>query len=230
MNTRRIDMGEAALCECGCGEPTVQPRYPSQGTRRFLNGHQHRGAHNGNYRGGKAKRCCPVCLGEFERWPSEPDVTCGADACYRAWQGLTTAARGRHKVIVRCDTCGAEVRRFPSQVKDKNYCNRSCLGLTKGHENNGRWQGGKWRWMQSQVLIRDAHRCVICGFDLAVDVHHVTAREKGGTDAPSNLLTLCPNHHRLADIGIINVEHLRRLDWAPPMPPPPDPPADAASR
>lgn len=41
-------------------------------------------------------------------------------------------------------------------------------------------------------------RCTICGWDEApCDVHHILSRKDGGTNEYSNLIILCPNHHRL---------------------------------
>jgi predicted restriction endonuclease len=31
----------------------------------------------------------------------------------------------------------------------------------------------------------------------------------------SNLITLCPNHHRMADLGIIDLEDYRDFLWSP---------------
>lgn len=214
------------LCACGCGQAIKKARYPSQQSK-FINTHQHRGEHNGNYRGGKIKKACPICLKSFLGWPSQHEITCGNDSCYRQWQSLTTKARGRNKISVICDYCGKEFLRFPSQLKKKNYCNRSCLGKTKGHDNNGNWQGGKWRWFQGQVLIRDKNQCVICGFDLVVHVHHIIGRKQGGKDEFSNLVTLCPNHHCLADLKMIDQEVLKSLATEPEAPPSLD---DSASR
>lgn len=212
-------MSSDALCACGCGQPVKHRRYPSQGQPRFLQGHQHKGSNNGNYRGGKSNQCCPVCNQSFETWVSHQRVTCGKRECYSEWQRLTTAARGQNKSVVTCDHCGGELRLYPSQVQRYNYCNRFCQGQHHGTlfsgVNNGRWKGGMWRYFQEQARLRDNYRCVVCGFDLTTDVHHITPRKQGGTDGFSNLITLCPNHHRLADLGIINVEHLRNTDWMP---------------
>lgn len=42
------------------------------------------------------------------------------------------------------------------------------------------------------------------------DVHHITPREDGGPNNPSNLAVLCPNCHRKADRGMISRSKLRR--------------------
>ena len=209
---------DAILCACGCGEEVRIARYPSQ-QRRFINGHQHKGKNNGNWRGGKADVVCPVCGDTFKAWLSQNPVTCGKDTCYRMWQRLTTSARGQNKVVVQCDHCGRDLRRFPSQVNEHNFCNRFChsqhhSALISG-VNNGRWKGGRVTYLQRQTKIRDGYRCVVCGFDLVTEVHHVTPKSEGGGDDFGNLLTLCPNHHRMAHVGIIDLESLRNTKWKP---------------
>jgi 5-methylcytosine-specific restriction endonuclease McrA len=215
------------LCACGCGAPVRVARFPSQ-QPRYIAGHQHRGAHNGNYRGGKVKGACAVCGAPFERFPSQTKVTCAAPACYAAWQALTTRARGTRKVTVACTQCGAPIYLFPSQVDaKKNFCGRLCVAAWRRDRDwgphNGNWRGGRPRYFRQQTGIRDGHRCVICGFHLAVDVHHITPIAAGGAHDCTNLLTLCPNHHRLAHLGLIDLEGHRRLDWEPGHPPTPAP-------
>lgn len=203
-------------CACGCGEVVPRAKYPSQ-QRQFIRHHQHRGQHNGNYRGGKEKRCCPVCQKTFETWPSHDQRTCGNPDCYATWQGLTTAARGINKVAVTCAHCGKTLHKFPSKVKEHNFCNRLCLTAyyPKQANLNGHWKGGKYAFVREQVLIRDNYRCVICGFEYRVHVHHITPVSDGGTSDFSNLITLCPNHHAMADAGAIDLEHLRNHQWSP---------------
>lgn len=206
------------MCACGCGNPVRKARYPSK-QPRFINGHQHRGENNGNYRGGKEQRVCPICSVSFSVYPSSSQVTCGEDRCYRLWQGIQMSSRGQNKEIVYCDQCGAELQRYPSQVHDHNFCNRFCQAehhsaLISG-VNNGRWEGGRWKYLQAQARIRDNHRCVVCGFGFVTDVHHILAKANGGEDDIENLITLCPNHHRMAHEGLIDVSSFKRTDWHP---------------
>lgn len=206
------------MCACGCGELVRKARYPSQ-QPRYIKGHQHRGEHNGNYRGGKRTGACAVCGVSFTHFPSQPQVTCAAPACYATWQGLTTAARGRNKVTLACTHCGSPLEMFPSQVHERNFCNRYCQGKWRGDAYTGpagtNWRGGKGKYFTLQTRIRDGYACVVCGFHLVTDVHHITPLAAGGLNAFSNLVTVCPNHHRLAHVGLINLEAYRREDWQP---------------
>lgn len=45
------------------------------------------------------------------------------------------------------------------------------------------------------VLARDQHRCRKCHRARPLDVHHITARQDGGSDDLDNLATLCGPCH-----------------------------------
>ena len=52
--------------------------------------------------------------------------------------------------------------------------------------------------IREYVLIRDGHQCQACkgkSKDRVLEVHHVVYRSEGGTDKPSNLITLCSKCH-----------------------------------
>lgn len=55
-------------------------------------------------------------------------------------------------------------------------------------------------------------RCAIpeCGFDSVVEIAHIVPRSLGGTDEPSNLLVLCPNHHAMFDRGLLQIKDIHR--------------------
>lgn len=64
--------------------------------------------------------------------------------------------------------------------------------------------------IKSRLYKKGFKTCQVCGWVppsflcpkgepwRALDLHHVIQKSKGGTDDHSNLLLLCPNHHRLA--------------------------------
>jgi len=61
------------------------------------------------------------------------------------------------------------------------------------------WQGGsrhaEWQELRRQILQRDGYTCQHCGSTNQLEVHHIQARHKGGTDTPDNLITLCADCH-----------------------------------
>jgi len=62
-----------------------------------------------------------------------------------------------------------------------------------------RWDRDTWQEMNLVLLQRSRGRCEWCGKDLgnSVERHHRVRRSIGG-DRLSNILMLCPEHHRYA--------------------------------
>lgn len=46
-----------------------------------------------------------------------------------------------------------------------------------------------------KILERDHYRCQECGFFKHLEVHHIIHRSQGGSNDPSNLITLCRRCH-----------------------------------
>jgi RNA-directed DNA polymerase len=65
------------------------------------------------------------------------------------------------------------------------------------------WQGGsrhaEWQELRRQILQRDNYTCRHCANTNNLEVHHLIAKHKGGTDDPANLITLCENCHMQND-------------------------------
>lgn len=55
----------------------------------------------------------------------------------------------------------------------------------------------EFRSVRRSVLERDGHRCQHCGRPMyrGMHVHHIIYRSRGGTNLPSNLISLCPSCH-----------------------------------
>lgn len=53
----------------------------------------------------------------------------------------------------------------------------------------------EWLETRQQILERDHYRCQQCGSLDDLDVHHIKARQDGGSDDPENLTTLCRQCH-----------------------------------
>lgn len=52
--------------------------------------------------------------------------------------------------------------------------------------------------------------CVECGWDKAhCDVHHRIPQSKGGKNTIENAIVLCPNCHRLADLGALPLTQVK---------------------
>ena len=53
--------------------------------------------------------------------------------------------------------------------------------------------------------------CQICWYSISVDVHHIQARSKRGSDDPEDLAVLCPSHHREADLGLLRPTDIKNI-------------------
>lgn len=60
----------------------------------------------------------------------------------------------------------------------------------------------------AQLKIVRGHRCQICGQSikkkdgsLYIEAAHITPKRHKGTELPSNIILLCPNHHKEFDLG-----------------------------
>lgn len=91
--------------------------------------------------------------------------------------------------------------------------------------NHYKWKGGyqaglergtrgdKKHRSRRRTLRLHGHCCMIpgCGFDYVVHNHHIIARANGGDNSEENCILLCPNHHALADAGILSAEYLSSI-------------------
>ena len=66
-----------------------------------------------------------------------------------------------------------------------------------------------------RLIATNQNRCAICGWipptalhilttralkPFVIELHHILPISVGGTDTEDNIIPLCPNHHRIADI------------------------------
>lgn len=83
------------------------------------------------------------------------------------------------KIIIETASFDIQKAKYP-EIEGKEYQN----GETKGYKNTKRY-----------VKARDGYKCRNCGSTYELEVHHRKPRSKGGTDRPSNLVTLCHECH-----------------------------------
>lgn len=108
--------------------------------------------------------------------------------------------------FIKCRVCNKRVWAAPWALKrehPKQYCGRECFKTyyrthhSKVGEDNYFWNGGAYRFKRNNVLQRDNWTCKKCGIrdKLIMQVDHIKPRSRGGSNAPDNLQTLCPNCH-----------------------------------
>ena len=184
-----------ALCECNCGK--YRKKYNVYGRRaEYISGH------NDNWKDARRPLVtCAACGTPFVSSTTRQKL-CGI-TCRSTWFKINPP-RERKKVLVGCDVCGASIYRMP--IKTGHACSDRCRNILVGSKLRGRISQPK-----KLALRRDRGRCRECGFDVMVEVHHIHQRQHGGDDNLDNLITLCPNHHSMADRGLLPMDHLRGL-------------------
>lgn len=143
--------------------------------------------------------------------------------CNFAYQRARSRENGTGRLTKNCEVCGIEFSYYASVRPQAAYCSASCKSTGHSRKITGRIQAsfGDRSTFTKSMRRFFYDRCAICGWDQApCDVCHIEARKDGGEDALDNVVMLCPNHHRLFDLGRIPVDQIRearqtilRPDW-----------------
>ena len=84
--------------------------------------------------------------------------------------------------------------------KGKTYVHAS----KEEYANKGSWNAAMRR------LYPDV--CMRCGWqEASCDTHHIIPKSEGGCYSIKNGIILCPNCHRIADVGILSPDELRTI-------------------
>ena len=112
------------------------------------------------------------------------------EICGKTFLTNKTIRKDRH---IRCDEC--KQHRKHSKEQEIN----SILDCSKR--------------TISKILNRSKIGCAICGWNESTcDIHHIIEKCNGGTDDVSNLIIVCPNHHRIIHTNkCYSIEYLQNL-------------------
>lgn len=159
-------------------------------------------------------KTCLFCDGPIiSRGPArDAKVIYCSRACLRANEQRRNREAGRAPITKPCEECGKLFTYYASMRPNAAYCSQACKGRGNGRQLTGRIQNKFHRNSTFRKSMRRFFhdRCSICGWDEApCDVAHIVSRKDGGDDALDNVTMLCPNHHRMFDLGLIPVSEIR---------------------
>ena len=114
----------------------------------------------------------------------------------------------------------------PHRYNISKFCSRLCtyeyrrnrrgfIGTkkdTSGDKNPNYRDSSNCQTARKQAIKKFGNKCIVCGFDIVTNVHHIVPRSIGGKNQINNLVILCPNHHAMAHLNFIPVEELIRLN------------------
>lgn len=95
-----------------------------------------------------------------------------------------------------CSKCGTS---FLKHIRDgrKIVCN-NCMRKVVNHKTGNFSLVDLSPRTISKIFKRANLGCAICGWNESIcDLHHIIERSNGGSDELSNLIYVCPNHHRI---------------------------------
>lgn len=125
----------------------------------------------------------------------------------------------------RCKSCGQPI---PGERNGNNtkYCSLRCA---RRAEKERRREYIAKKAARHNAIAQDVyrvygHKCALCGWEISPEllcvrsryqyahgneIHHIVPVADGGLDDWQNVILLCPNHHKMADLGLITREELR---------------------
>ena len=155
-------------------------------------------------------RICVWCEKEFtSRWQRAKFCS---RSCTSKWVCKNRLTKIR--VISNCPVCGKEVSNKLDAKKIAVTCSHSCANtFFRSGKNNGRYKSVKDKAYRTVCFESHQKKCIVCGEDKIVAVHHYDGNNKN--NELNNLIPLCPTHHvyihsRYKDEIIQIVEEYRR--------------------
>ena len=91
----------------------------------------------------------------------------------------------------------------------KGYC-AGCYNFVFQLENTKAHNVKKWHNIDYKVYKEITKKCLICGFNKVIDLHHLD--EDHNNNNIENLIGLCPNHHKMLHDFKWKDEVLRRIE------------------
>lgn len=90
------------------------------------------------------------------------------------------------------------------------------LSARKGTRKNLPYNKNKnldWRMLKADVITRDNYTCQMCktyfGHNLlALTIHHIKPRKRGGSNSQKNLISLCGRCHDIAEFNEFNYNQI----------------------
>lgn len=124
-----------------------------------------------------------------------------------------------------CVICGAELTGKYSN--NRKYCSQQCARKAEAEKriNNIADRASRINKVAHAVYRAYSCKCAVCGWQATPElisfkgrlqyahgneVHHINPVAEGGTEDGANIILLCPNHHKQADLGILSREELQK--------------------
>lgn len=171
-----------------------------------------------------SKFYCSLDCQRSRRLPPNICSCCGKETYNAKYCSSSCAAKINNKIPKRkvqgsCCVCSSPISStrkyckscYESQWKSYADCTLSQFKTSKGSRNS-------YTTLVRQHANRVAKengklkKCVVCGYDIYVECCHIKSVSSFSSDtklsvvnSPSNLVMLCPNHHKEFDLGLLKL-------------------------
>jgi hypothetical protein len=138
--------------------------------------------------------------------------TYGLDISHFSHKASISKFQRKYKVVIKdCPVCSKQFETQAGHSREKQTCSHSCSNtFFRSGENNPNWKHEKSEWGYRKICFNKwEKKCVICGFDKVVDVHHLDHNNKNNDI--NNLVPLCPNHHMMLHTKKYNTEMVTEI-------------------
>jgi predicted restriction endonuclease len=116
----------------------------------------------------------------------------------------------------KCSICYKDISHKKSNNSSK--CEKCVRRLNEKSLNKIKNRTKNMHSVKKEIFNVYDISCRICGWFINTDkiqrgceIHHIIPVNKGGKDVFENCILLCPNHHKEADLGIIDKNDLLKL-------------------
>lgn len=126
----------------------------------------------------------------------------------------------------QCKICGAAIPDTRTSNNTK-YCSPKCAREAEAQQNIKAISRRAYNINKVSYLVYKAYdfKCAICKWQATKElisfngkvqhshgneIHHIEPIRENGKETADNLILLCPNHHKQADLGIISREELKK--------------------
>lgn len=116
---------------------------------------------------------------------------CGKD-CIKHAKGMCTTCYKKLSWKPKLKECKKCKRMLPHHAK--GYCS-GCYNTLFNLEAIKNYNYKKYHNIEPEVYKQITNKCVLCGFDKVVELHHLDKNRKNNSQ--DNLIGLCPNHHKM---------------------------------
>ena len=123
----------------------------------------------------------------------------GLDTSHFSMKAANNKFNRRYELIEKiCPVCNKKFLDKKDHEREKTTCSHSCSNTYfRSGKNNPNWKEEisqtEWGYRKA-CFLKWEKRCILCGFDMVVEVHHLD--ENHFNNDPQNLVPLCPNHHK----------------------------------